>query len=89
MNLNMINRHKSTLYRSESALKEKNKAFWKKNTLWLTENWKCYNCEVIEYLVRDCKKSCCERKKLAIINKRVVHNQFSWTACYDDICWAH
>ncbi len=89
MNLNMINRHKLILCRLKNAFKKKNKAFWKKNTLWSTENQKCYNCEVIEHLVRNCKKSHHKRKELAAMNKRIVHNQFSWTACYDDICWAH
>jgi len=30
MNLDMIDRHKLTLYRFENVFKEKNKAFWKK-----------------------------------------------------------
>jgi len=74
MNLDMINRYKSILHRFENAFKEKNKAFWKKINVQSTENWKCYNCEVIRHLVRNCKKSHCERKELAAINKRVVHN---------------
>jgi len=86
MNLNMIDRHKSILYRSESVFKKKNKAFWKKINVWSIKNQKCYNCEVTEHLVRNCKKSHCERKKLATINKKIVHNQFSWTACYNDMC---
>ncbi len=57
MNLDMINRYKLILYRFENVFKRKNKTFWKKNTLWSTENWKCYNCEVIEHFVRNCKKS--------------------------------
>jgi hypothetical protein len=40
---------------------------------WATETYKCYNCEVTEYLVRNCKKSYCERKEAAM-NKRIVHN---------------
>jgi len=74
MNLNMINRHKSILHRFENVFKEKNKAFWKKNTSWSTENWKCYNCEVIRHLVRNCKKSHHKRKKLAAMNKKIVHD---------------
>jgi len=74
MNLNMINRHKSILCRFKSALKKKNKAFWKKISVQSTENQKCYNCEVIEHLVRNCKKSHCERKELVATNKRVVHD---------------
>ena len=89
MNLDVINRHKLILCRFESAFKEKNKAFWKKNTSWSTENWKCYNCEVIEHLVRNCKKSHCKRKELVTMNKKVVHDQFNWTACYDDMCWTY
>ena len=88
MNLNMINRHKSILCRFESTFK-KNKAFWKKVNVWSTKNQKCYNCKVTEHLVRDCKKSHCKRKKLVIINKRIVHNQLSWIACYNDMCWTH
>jgi len=38
MNLNMINRYKSILYRFESAFKRKNKAFWKRVIVWSTEN---------------------------------------------------
>jgi len=89
MNLDMINRHKLNWHRFENVSKKKNKAFWKKNTSQLIENWKCYNCEVIRHLVRDCKKSYCERKELVTINKKVVHNQLSWTACYNDMCWTH
>jgi len=89
MNLDMINRHKSILYRFENAFKRKNKAFWKKNTSQSTENQKCYNCEVIGHLVRNCKKSHCERKELVTMNKRIVHDQLSWTACYNDMCWTH
>jgi len=89
MNLDMIDRHKLILYRLKSVFKRKNKAFWKKNTLWSIENWKCYNCEVTEHLVRNCKKSHCERKELVTMNKRVVHDQLSWTACYNDMCWTH
>jgi len=74
MNLNIIKRHKSTLYRFESSFKKKNKVFWKKVNVQSTENWKCYNCEVTEHLVRNCKKSDCERKELAAMNKRIVHN---------------
>ncbi len=77
MNLNMINKHKLILHRSESVFKKKNKAFWKKNTSQSTENQKYYNCEVIEHLVRDCKKFYCERKELVTINKRIVHDQLS------------
>jgi len=89
MNLNMINRYKSILYRFESVFKRKNKVFWKKVSAQSTENWKCYNCEVIEHLVRNCKKSHCKRKKLAAMNKRIVHNQFSWMVYYNDMCWTH
>jgi len=89
MNLDMINRHKSILYRFESVFKEKNKAFWKKVNVWSTENQKCYNCEVTEHLVRNCKKSHCKKKELVTMNKKVVHNQLSWTACYNDMCWTH
>jgi len=89
MNLNMINRHKSILYRFESTSKKKNKAFWKKISIQSTENQKCYNCEVIEHLVRNCKKSHHKRKELAAMSKRVVHDQLSWTACYNDMCWTH
>jgi len=89
INLNMINRHKSTLCRFENAFKRKNKAFWKKVSVQSTKNWKCYNCEVIKHLVRNCKKSHCERKELTTINKRIMHNQFSWTVCYNDMCWTH
>jgi len=89
MNLNIINKHKSILHRSESASKRKNKTFWKKINIQSAENHKCYNCEIIEYLVRDCKKSHCKRKELVTMNKRVVHNQLSWTACYNNMCWIH
>jgi len=89
MNLDIINRHKSILCRFENVFKKKNKAFWKKISVQSTENWKCYNCEVTEHLARNCKKSHCKRKKLVTINKRVVHNQLSWTACYNDMCWTH
>jgi len=89
MNLNMINKHKSILYRSESVFKKKNKAFWKKNTSQSTENWKCYDCEIIKHLVRNCKKSNYKRKELATMNKRIMHNQLSWTACYNDMYWTH
>jgi len=85
----MINRHKSILYRFENVFEKKNKVFWKKVSIQSTENQKCYNCEVTEHLVRNCKKSCHKRKELAAINKRVMHDQFSWTACYNDMCWTH
>ncbi len=70
----MINKHKSILHKFENVFKKKNKTFWKKISVWSTENWKYYNCEVTKHLVRDCKKFYCERKELAAINKRVVHN---------------
>jgi len=89
MNLDMIDRHKSILYRFENASKKKNKAFWKKNTSQSIKNWKCYNCKVIRHLVRNCKKFYCERKELVTMNKKIVHNQLSWTAYYDDMCWTH
>jgi len=85
----MIDRHKLILYRFENAFKRKNKAFWKKNTSWSTENQKWYNCEVTEHLVRNCKKSHCKRKELVTMNKRIVHDQLSWTVCYNDMCWTH
>jgi len=88
MNLNMIDRHKSILCRFENVWK-KFKVFWKKVSTQSTENWKCYNCEVIEHLVRNCKKFYCEKKELMTINKKVMHNQLSWTACYNDMCWTH
>ena len=88
INLNMINKYKLTLHRFESASKKK-KAFWKKISIQSTENQKCYNCEVIEHLVRNCKKSHYKRKELEFINKRIVHNQLSWTACYNNMCWIH
>jgi len=89
INLNMIDRHKSILCRFKNVLKRKKKIFWKKNTSWSTENWKCYNCEVIQHYVRNCKKFYCKRKKLVIMNKKVVHNQFSWTVCYNDMYWTY
>jgi len=85
----MINRHKLILYRFESVFKKKNKAFWKKVSTQSTKNWKCYNCEVTEHLVRNCKKFHCKRKELATMNKKIVHNQLSWTVCYNDMCWTH
>ena len=85
----MINRHRLTLYKFESAFKEKNKTFWKKINVWSTENWKCYNCEVIKHLVRDCIISYCERKELVIMNKKVMHNQLSWTVYYNNMYWIH
>jgi len=89
MNLNMINRHKLTLYRFENVFKRKNKAFWKKVNVQSMKNQKCYNCEVTEHLVRNCKKSHNKRKELTTMNKRIMHNQLSWTACYNDMCWTH
>jgi len=86
MKLNIINKYKLILCRSESAFKKKNKVFWKKVSIQSTENQKYYNCEVIEHLFRNYKKSHCKRKKLATTNKKVVHNQFSWTACYNNMC---
>ena len=29
------------------------------------------------------------KKKLVTINKKVVHDQLSWTACYNDMYWIH
>jgi len=74
MNLNMINRHKLILHRLKNVFKRKNKAFWKKVSIWSTENQKCYNCEVTEHLVKNCKKSHHKRKELTAINKKVIHD---------------
>jgi hypothetical protein len=68
---------------------EKNsKTLWRKSVLRSSETWRYYNCEVINIL-SEIAKNHCERKKLTAINKKIVHNQFNWTACYNDMCWVH
>jgi len=49
----------------------------------------CYNCEKPEHLARTCKKPQRERREVAAMNTRVVHDALSWTACYDNMCWTH
>jgi len=53
------------------------------------ETCECYNCEKPEHLARTCKKPQWERKEVAAMNTRVVHDALSWTACYDNMCWTH
>jgi len=85
INLDTIRRHKLTLWESESVLREK-KNFWKRSFSRSVKTHKCYNCDITEHLVRDDKKSHHKRKELAAINKKVVHNQFSWMTCYNNMC---
>jgi len=53
------------------------------------ETCECYNCEKLKHLARTCKKSQWERKEVAAMNTRIVHNALSWTVCYDNMCWTH
>ena len=56
---------------------------------WQAETRKCYNCGKPEHLARTCKKPQWKRKEVAAMNKSIVHDALSWTACYDDMCWTH
>jgi len=53
------------------------------------ETRKCYNCDKLKHLARTCKKPQRKRKEVAAMDKSIVHNALSWTACYDDMCWTH
>jgi len=53
------------------------------------ETCECYNCGKLRHLARTCKKPQWERKEVAAMDKSIVHDALSWTACYDDMCWTH
>jgi len=53
------------------------------------ETRKCYNCGKPRHLTRTCKKPQRERKEVAAMDKSIVHDALSWTACYNDMCWTH
>ena len=54
---------------------------------------KCYNCDIEEYIVRNCNKSRKSRSKLKIVAIQIKskndHDDLNWTFCYDDACWTH
>ena len=52
-----------------------------------SETQKCYNCEKLRHLVRDCKRLRKRSETKAFVT--VSHESLSWTACYDDMCWVH
>ncbi len=65
-----------------------NRQFTKSYTQW-AETHECYNCDKFRHLVRNCKKPQWQRKEVATANSVIMHNQLSWTACYNDNCFMH
>ena len=83
INLNMINRQKSTLQRLKNVLRAKKSFQRKEKTLAPRKVWKCYNCEKFRHLSQQCKKSCNDEKKTVTATS---HNSFNWTACQNNMC---
>ncbi len=61
---------------------------YKPQSQW-AETCKCYNCEKLKHLARNCKKPQQERKEVAATDTHIVHNALSWTVCYNNMCWTH
>lgn len=85
MNLDTVERHRSTLQRPESVFRN-NKPFQRRNFLKSTETQKCYNCKKLKHLSWQCKKPYKDKKKMIATT---LHSTFSWTVCYDDMCRIH
>ena len=86
MNLDIINRQKSTLQRSENMFRAKKSFQRKEKILAFKEIQKCYNCGKSEYLSQQCKKSCNNEKKIIAA---MLYNSLNWTACQNNMCRIH
>ena len=83
MNLNIIDRQRSILWRSENMFRTKKSFQRKEKALALKEIQKCYNCEKFRYLSQQCKKSCSDERKTVATT---LHNSLNWTACQNNMC---
>ncbi len=88
MNLNNIEKHNQKLQARSAEHEHYNKQLIKFH-IQQAETHKCYNCDKSEHLVRDCKKSQWQRKEVAMMNSVIMHDQLSWTACYNNDCFVH
>jgi len=86
MNLDTIEKHHE---QQPQVKQERRMSKPYKPQLWWVETHKCYNCEKPEHLARTCNKPQQERKEVAAMNTRIVHDALSWTVCYNNMCWTH
>jgi len=86
MNLNAIEKHceQWPQVKQEQCMSKP----YKPQSQW-AETCKCYNCEKLKHLARNCKKPQQERKEVAATDTHIVHNALSWTVCYNNMCWTH
>ena len=83
INLDIIDKQRSTLQRLKNMLRAKKSFQRKEKTLALKKVQKCYNCEKSEHLSQQCKKFCNNKKKTVAATS---HNSFNWTACQNNMC---